>query len=343
MIDTYRNTVNRYNNELSRLIEQKSKEIEKTTNLEKQINNIVRTITKNTSVTSYNSKTRQIDNKKTEIARVLKKIANIEKKITAKKSQINGCLAKIEKEEKKLSEKERKIEIAHLKNVTREKEKQLSIVSEISERKFVIDVENLPESINILFIASDSTNSIKPLSLDEEVRAIEQKVNMSKHRDSINIHSKWAVRPVELIQYINEINPEILHISGHGTEDGYLVFCDNNGGNKFVSPEALVTTLSTVSDCIRGVILNSCFSLFQAEQLVEHVEFAIGMNDSIPDNTAILFASQFYSSIGFGKSIKDSYNQAIAAIMLDGMEGNDIPTLVYKEHIEPENIVLVKP
>lgn len=43
------------------------------------------------------------------------------------------------------------------------------------------------------------------------------------------------------------------------------------------------------------------------------------MSDSVQDDTAITFAAQLYSSIDFGYSLKKSYKQAIAAIMLAGI------------------------
>ena len=51
----------------------------------------------------------------------------------------------------------------------------------------------------------------------------------------------------------------------------------------------------------------------------DHVDVAIGMNTSIGDEAALVFASQFYSSIGFGKSIKTAFDQAKAALMLEGI------------------------
>lgn len=44
------------------------------------------------------------------------------------------------------------------------------------------------------------------------------------------------------------------------------------------------------------------------------------MNTSIGDEVALVFASQFYSSIGFGKNLKIAFNQAEAALMLEGMK-----------------------
>ena len=53
--------------------------------------------------------------------------------------------------------------------------------------------------------------------------------------------------------------------------------------------------------------------------VVKHVEAAVGMTVDIGDDAARVFAAQFYSSIGFGHSIKRAFEQAKAALMLEGI------------------------
>ena len=51
--------------------------------------------------------------------------------------------------------------------------------------------------------------------------------------------------------------------------------------------------------------------------VVEHVLEAIGMRVSIGDVTTRVFAAQFYSAFGFGKSVERAFEQAKAALMLE--------------------------
>ena len=81
----------------------------------------------------------------------------------------------------------------------------------------------------------------------------------------------------------------------------------------------------------------------QAKNIVEQVDAAIGMNTSIGDEAALVFASQFYSSIGFGKDLKTAFNQAKAALMLEGIEEETTPELFVRNGLQAENIVLVQP
>jgi len=75
----------------------------------------------------------------------------------------------------------------------------------------------------------------------------------------------------------------------------------------------------------------------------DHVDVAIGMNTSIGDEAALVFASQFYSSIGFGKSIKTAFDQAKAALMLEGIPEKTTPELYVRDSLKAEDLMLVKP
>ena len=51
--------------------------------------------------------------------------------------------------------------------------------------------------------------------------------------------SRWAVRPDDLLQSFNEHKPHIVHFSGHGTDDGDTVFLDPEGNAKIVTIDAM--------------------------------------------------------------------------------------------------------
>ena len=101
--------------------------------------------------------------------------------------------------------------------------------------------------------------------------------------------------------------------------------------------------MTTASDTIRLVVFNACFSEMQAQNLVQNIEAAIGMSSSVGDEAACVFASQLYSSIGFGRSLQASFNQAIAALLLEGIPEEKTPVLCLKDGLDPNDLVLVEP
>jgi hypothetical protein len=96
-------------------------------------------------------------------------------------------------------------------------------------------------------------------------------------------------------------------------------------------------------DGIRLVFFNTCHSKNQAEAISEFVEVTIGMNTSIGDKAARIFSSQFYSSISFGNSVKKSFEQAKALLMMEGITEENTPELFVKSGLNSADIILVSP
>lgn len=181
------------------------------------------------------------------------------------------------------------------------------------------------------------------LKLGEEARDINEMIRKSQHRDSIKFESRWATRPLDILQAINELNPDIVHFSGYGSENDELALQNADGTCKLVKKEAIVQTIMTSSDKIRLVFFNACFSYGQAMAVVEHVEAAIGMNSSIGDTADCVFAAQFYSAIGFGLSLQKAFDQAKAALMLEDIPEEATPELYVKDGLDANDIILVRP
>jgi len=185
--------------------------------------------------------------------------------------------------------------------------------------------------------------------LDESKREI-QKINytLSEHDRQQNemqksLAERWAVRASDILQAINEENPDVIHFSGHGTDRDELVLQNPDGSPKFVGKDAIVQTITTVSDKVRLVFFNTCFSYEQANSMIAYIDAAIGMTTAIGDAAARIFAAQFYSSVGFGKSLQVAFQQAKAALMLEGITEEDTPAIYVKNGLELENIYLVRP
>lgn len=190
--------------------------------------------------------------------------------------------------------------------------------------------------IKILFLTANPVSTTQ-LAIDEEIRRITQKIRASKYQDNLELISCWAVRPDDLLQYFNEHKPQIVHFSGHGTKMGEIILVDSFGNPKPVSTNAIKTLFSVLKDNIRIVLLNACYSRIQAEAIAEVIDYVIGMNTSIGDEAAIIFAASFYRAIGFGRSLKKSFDQGITALLLEGISEENVPELLVKNGVEPDH------
>jgi hypothetical protein len=133
----------------------------------------------------------------------------------------------------------------------------------------------------------------------------------------------------------------VVHFSGHGDQD-FLVFEDQEGNSKPLTNDVLASLLHATSDNIRLVLFNSCSSSGQAELAVDAVDLAIGMGLSIGDESAKVFAANLYSAIGFGRSVRSAFEQALVAIALADLDETSAPQLFAAEGVDPDDVVFIR-
>jgi hypothetical protein len=338
MIDTYRNNVSRKHDEIARFTEQKAKEQAKIASFNNKIQLLSRQMNSYKSLTTIKNKKKDIFRCQEGIAKVEKKIADFETKIAKKNRELQNENKKLSNEEVKETKKAQKTQ----EKFKRDQSMAFSNVNhKLTEHSNAISVlQELPNEITVLFFASNPRDLLQ-LSLDEEVRSIKEMITKSRHRDVIKFESCWAVRPGDILQHINEYQPTIVHFSGHGSSNDELVLMDNNSNTKLISMDSIVQAMSVANENLKLVFFNTCHSKNQAHNVIEHIDCAIGMNTSITDEAAKIFSAQFYSSIGFGLSVDKSFNQAKAALMLEGITEETTPALFVKAECEATDIYIV--
>ncbi|MCL1927559.1 MAG: hypothetical protein FWG07_02045 [Treponema sp.] len=347
MIDTYRNNIQRNRDELAKLSKDRANESSKIPPLNTKILSANNTISHTKSQSTIQSKLREISNAQKSLAEIDKKIANIDKKIAAKNQELINEEKRFRQEEEKeikkhaLDEKRRIDESTRQLNnmnisLQRQSQIQYSLSREIEILKYV------PEKIVVLLFATNPKDTCQ-LRLDEEVRSIQEVIRKSEYRDSIVFETRWAVRPFDILQAINELNPDIVHFTGHGSKNSELLLENANGNTQYVSKEAITQTIMSSSEKIHFIFFDACFTDEQAISIIKYVDAAIGMTDSISDEGASAFAAQFYSSLGFGFSIKKAFEQAKGILASVSPSEIDIPTLYVREGVNPENFFLVQP
>lgn len=347
LIDTYRHNVTRKRDEIANLTSDKAKEKDKIAKARKKIDNANSAIGRTKNASTIKSKLRDISNAERDITTAEKKISELEKKLSKAEKDLAEEQKKVEREEEKAHKQRMKEEA----NMQKKTQKQISDLNRTMKahaqnqgemQSQIQELQKLPENITVLFLAANPIDT-PSLRLDAEARAIQETIRKSAYRDTLRFETRWAVRTSDILQAINEVNPDVIHFSGHGAPNGDLAFENINGEMKLVSKEAMTQIIMTLSDKVKLMFFNACFSSTQAQSIVEHLDAAIGMNTSIGDEAALVFASQFYSSIGFGKNIKIAFDQAKAALMLEGIPEETTPELYIRDSLKAEDLVLVKP
>lgn len=202
--------------------------------------------------------------------------------------------------------------------------------------------ERIPATMKrtILLLASNPGSSAR-LALGEEARAIETKLRASQHRDAIQFRTRWAVRPDDLLQALNEDRPTIVHFSGHGSGAGGIVLHDEVTGDRLVPGNALKRLFTVMKDEIRMVVLSACFSIEQAREIVSVIDVVVGMADSVGDSAARAFAAGFYRALAFGRTVQNAFEQGVTAIELEGFNDGDVPELLVRPGVDVTKLVIV--
>lgn len=198
------------------------------------------------------------------------------------------------------------------------------------------------EKVRILFLSANP-KSTTPLAIDEEIRAIEQRIRASEYRDSLQLIPKLAVRPDDVLHALMEYQPAVIHFSGHGSEAHEILLTGDDGLEKPVNAATWRALFKTLKDRVRVVVFNACFSRGQADAVREVIDCVIGMGDEISDDAAIAFSGSFYRAIGFGRSVQNAFDQGNVSIMFAGTEEEHVPELLCKKGIDPSQVVLVQP
>lgn len=184
--------------------------------------------------------------------------------------------------------------------------------------------------IRILFLAANPL-STERLRLDQEIREIQEGLHRANMRDKFVLEQRWAVRPLDIHRAILDIEPQIVHFSGHGVGEEGIVLENTNGEPQIVTTEGLSSLFELFPD-ITCVVLNACYSEKQAVAISEHIQHIVGMSSALPDWAAIDFAVAFYDALGAGRSIDFAHKLGCAAIKLSNVSAGSIPVLMSQLH-----------
>ncbi len=347
MADNHRRRCDQLRKDINYLQKQKTREVGKISEVRHKINHSQNSLKSAKSESRYRSILREIERYQKDGARAESEIAKIEGKITRKMDELSREEQRLLHEEERERQKRQRDHMRqtmkqekYIKDLKRQVDKHQRLHNETQQ--VIASLQDLPEHINVLFLAANPRDQER-LHLDEEIRAIDEMIRKSEHRDSVRLVSKWAIRPTDVLQALNEETPHVVHFSGHGSGEDEIIFLDNEGNTKPVSKDAIVQTMMAVSADIKLVFFNTCYSRSQAEAVVQHVDAAIGMNTTISDEAARIFSSQFYSAIGFGKSVKQAFNQAKALLMMEDIPEESTPELFIRGGLNADEVVIVKP
>ena len=171
--------------------------------------------------------------------------------------------------------------------------------------------------IKILFLAANPLDTVR-LSIDEEVRAIQQTLRQADYR-IFDVQLGPAVRIEDLQALLLQHRPDILHFSGHGTETSALIFHNAQGNSVQVRGATLGQLFQILKDNLRCVVLNACYTAELAEGLAGVIDCVVGIENAITDSAALQFTTAFYRALGYGRSVQEAFSLGQVQIEMAGL------------------------
>ena len=168
----------------------------------------------------------------------------------------------------------------------------------------------------------------------KEIKAVREAKDRARSGSQFDLDSRPDIGAAKFSQEMSKIEPFIIDISGHENGIENLVLGESTRGNTLTEPEKLQIISELFRVCSESVksleciILNGCYSMDQAQEIVQHVEFVIGINHALSETESIGFLEEFYYQIFSERNIKSAHE--FGCSLLKRQVSNDI------HHLLPE-------
>jgi hypothetical protein len=168
----------------------------------------------------------------------------------------------------------------------------------------------------VLFLAA-SPRDLEPLRPDQELRLIEQQMQLDPNRGDFRLEPRVAAQLTDISRALVRYKPQVVHFSGHGDAGGRVYVEDENGLSKPVNPDGLARMFGKYKATIQCVVVNACHSMRLAEAMSQHIRYVVGMRSGVGDNAAILFSVGFYQALFGGEEVPDAFELACSLLQSD--------------------------
>lgn len=222
------------------------------------------------------------------------------------------------------------------------------IAGELINRPPTLATHHTNTPVRILFLSANPAGT-QELKLISECNNIREKIRAARYADEFDFE-QWHEASLHRLQgYLLGANPQIVHFSGHGAEDGTLVFEDFEGQPETAKIQTIANLFRilnerrsiSVEKNVRCVVLSACYSENQARELAKYVDCVVGMKNAVLDEAAKVFAESFYQGLGEGESVQTAFELGKNQVELLSIPGQDIPKLEVRDGIDPSGVFVV--
>lgn len=204
----------------------------------------------------------------------------------------------------------------------------------VTHNKFTLNI-----TVKKILILGANPKDTSNLRLDEEVREIKNALQLSPNKGKFEIITESAVQVDDLIRFLSNHQPTIVHFAGHGSGTDGLILEDNSGQMQLVSTQPLAKLFRSFQHIVECVLLNACYSESQATVIHQHIDCVIGMNKAIGDTAAIKFSVGFYTALWSGMNYEDCFHMGCTSIDLQGIPEYLTPVIKCRQRYQGEQSI----
>jgi TIR domain/CHAT domain len=203
------------------------------------------------------------------------------------------------------------------------------------------------KKIRVLFLSASPEERDK-LQVIDECNSVEYKIKSARYSRLFDFRQSHEFSITNLQEYLIDQDPQILHFSGHGDEDGVILF--QEGEERKASVKAIANLFKILNESknpnneknrIQCVVLNACFSKKLAKAIAKYVDCVIGMSKEVRDDAAKVFAQSLYYSLASGHDVETAFKLGRNNIEISDIPGEHVPSLVAQEGVDPKKVILV--
>jgi Effector-associated domain 11/CHAT domain len=224
----------------------------------------------------------------------------------------------------------------------------------------------------LLFLGANPPGT-RELRIRDEHSRIMEKLAEDKRQDEYQVLTEFYARASDWQEILIRDKPNIIHFSGHGTNQGLghasdgssesdrliqdaarkkqkqedaerlkgiVMYDESMRRAQLVSSVALEDLFSLVAEedlgiQVKAVLLNACFSENQAVAIGKYVEYVIGTSDAVPDEAAIQFAAGFYFGMTQTMGIERAFRTGRNRALMTGLDDKNLFVL-YKNGVKKD-------
>ncbi len=173
--------------------------------------------------------------------------------------------------------------------------------------------------------------------LAREAREIRERIRGARRREDFSLETRWAVRMKDFVSEILYEDPDVVHLSGHGSHNGEWSFEDDLGLTEPVSLRKISTVFETLKGKIKVVLFNGCYSDRLALAVTASIDCAVGVRKRIQDSVACNFSAAFYDALASDRSVLTSFKHACNVADAEACE----PTIYFGKEVIAETLRLL--